>query len=235
MTPQDTERFTELITDVLAFYGQRISQFGLSVWWQACQPFDFQTIQRALGRHAMDPERGQFAPKPADLVRQLQGTPTDRATRAWSLVLDACSRVGAYSDVVFDDAIIHAVIEDLGGWPALCRTDAAQLSYTQHRFLTAYSSYVHRGDLGAYPRRLVGDRSPDAVYMQRGLPPPKPVLIGSTAKAMEVMAGGSTAPRHHLVQLDDAMDDAVARMTQASDNHTPETSIRAISHLMRTA
>ena len=216
MTPEDRQRFAELIADVLGFYGQKVSQFGLGVWWQACQPFEFQAVQRALGRHAMDPERGQFAPKPADLVRQMQGTPTDRAAKAWSVVLDACSRVGAYSDVVFDDPIVHAVVEDLGGWPSLCRTDASQLSYTQHRFLTAYGAYVHRDDLGAYPRRLIGDRSPDAVYEQRGLPPPRPVLIGNTAQALQVMAGGSASPRHRLVQLDDAMERAVLRIAEQS-------------------
>src|SRR5690606_19279218 len=156
MTPQDRERFATLITDVLGFYGQSPSMFALTVWWQACQPFELKAVERALGRHAMDPERGQFAPKPADLVRQLQGTPTDRASKAWSTVLDACSRVGAYQDVVFDDPIIHAVVEDLGGWPALCRIDTERLSYTQHRFTEAYRGYANRGDLSAWPRKLGG-------------------------------------------------------------------------------
>jgi hypothetical protein len=216
MTPSDRERFAGLITDVLAFYGQKVSTFGLTVWWNACQGFDFDAVQRALTRHAMNPERGQFAPKPADLVREMQGTPTDRAARAWSVTLDACSRVGSYTDVAFDDPIIHAVVEDLGGWPSLCRTDADKLSYTQHRFLTAYSAYVNRGDLGDYPVKLSGDRSPDEVYMQRGLPPPKPVLIGNTARALQVMAHGSTAPRHALVMLDDAMETTVRRIAATS-------------------
>lgn len=216
MTNADRERFSQLITDVLAFYGQKISIFALGVWWQACQPFEFEAVQRALSRHAMNPERGQFAPKPADLVREMQGTPTDRAARAWSLTIDACSRVGSYTDVVFDDPIIHAVIEDLGGWPALCRTETAQLSYAQHRFTEAYRAYSHRGDLTKWPKKLTGDRSPDEIYMQRGLPPPRPVLIGDATRAMQVLAGGTTDGRHHLTTLNAALENAVVSIANAS-------------------
>lgn len=206
MIPTDRERFANLIADVLAFYGQTASKFGLSVWWQACQPFEFDAVQRALGRHAMNPERGQFPPKPADLVREIQGTPTDRAARAWSIVLDSASRVGAYTDVVFDDPIIHAVVDDLGGWPTLCRTESAQLSYTQHRFTEAYRAYAHRGDLTTWPRKLAGDRSPDDVYAQCGLPPPKPVLIGDVSRAMEVLSAGGIGSRHQLTHLTEAVE-----------------------------
>ena len=71
MNPADRGEFARLLTDALAFYGKDVSRFALDVWWQACQPFTLDQVSRALTRHAMDAERGQFAPKPADLVRQL--------------------------------------------------------------------------------------------------------------------------------------------------------------------
>lgn len=213
MKPADRERFTDMIADVLAFYGQTPSEFALSVWWQACLPHEFDAVQRALGRHAMNPERGQFAPKPADLVREMQGTPTDRAARAWSIVLDTASRVGAYTDVVFDDPIIHAVIEDLGGWPVLCRIETDKLSYTQHRFIEAYRAYVNRGDLTEWPRKLVGDRSPDEMFTARGMSPPKPALIGDAARAAQVLERGSAGGRLRVTKVDDIAAGALARIT----------------------
>lgn len=205
MNTQDREQFAQLLTDVLGFYGQTTSTFALSVWWEACRGLEFSAVQRALSRHAMDPERGMFAPKPADVVRQVQGTPTDRAARAWSIVLDAASRVGAYTDVVFDDPIIHVVVEDMGGWVALCRTDTDRLSYLQHRFTEAYRAYTNRGDLTQYPRKLTGDRSPDEVYMARGLPPPKPVLIGDPVRAQRVLTNGSSAGRLQITSVADVL------------------------------
>lgn len=189
MKPSDKTRFAQLITDVMAFYKQDVSTFALSVWWQACERYDFEQVSKALTQHAMDADRGQFAPKPADLVRQLEGTATDRAMLAWGKVLDAVQRIGQYTDVVFDDPAIHAVIEDLGGWPKVCRVEMKELSYLQHRFTEAHRAYTNKGAFD-YPRRLMGDRSPDEMYEKRGLPAPKPAVVGDVVKARLVYQGG---------------------------------------------
>jgi hypothetical protein len=100
--------------------------------------------------------------------------------------------VGAYTDVVFDDPAIHAAVEDCGGWPKMCRTELKELSFLQHRFCESHKAYTGRGTF-AYPRRLMGDRSPDAMYAKRGLPPPKPAVIGYVARARLVYDGGGNA------------------------------------------
>lgn len=192
MKPSDKARFGQLITDVMAFYKQDVSTFAMSVWWQACERYDFEQVSKALTGHAMDAERGQFPPKPADLVRQLEGTATDRAMLAWGKVLDAVQRIGQYTDVVFDDPAIHAVIEDLGGWPKVCRVEMKDLSYLQHRFTEAHRAYTGRGQF-EYPRRLAGDRSPDEMYERRGLPAPKPAVVGDVVKARLVYQGGQSS------------------------------------------
>lgn len=186
MVEKDRARFVRLITDVLAFYRHDVSEFAVSVWWEACKAFDFEQVSKALTAHAMDPERGQFAPKPADLVRQLAGTPTDRAVVAWAKVYQAMGSIGAYRDVVFDDPIIHAVVEELGGWPAVCRTKVEELSYLQHRFCEAYRAWARHPVVADYPRVLVGDRSSDDSFAMRGLPPPKPEVVGDREAAREV-------------------------------------------------
>jgi hypothetical protein len=184
-----------LLTDALAFYRQDLSTFALNVWWSACERYSIEQVRQALTAHALDPERGHFAPKPADLVRQLSGTATDRAMIAWGKVMGAISSVGAYTDVVFDDPAIHAVVEDLGGWPKVCRGEVSELSYLQHRFTEAYRAYSGRGAF-EFPRMLAGARSPDEMYAKRGLPPPKPAFVGDRQSAQSVYltgrAGGKT-------------------------------------------
>ncbi len=188
---QQRERgdFAQLVTDVLAYYRQDASRFVLELWWNACKPFDFQQIQKAMQRHATDPEHGQYAPKVADMVRILQGTTTDRASLAWGKVLESMSAVGAYTDVIFDDPAIHAAAEDMGGWPKMCRTDLKELGLLQHRFMQSYRAYVERGQFD-YPRRLSGDRSPDSEYEKAGLPLPRPALVGDRERAKLVYRGG---------------------------------------------
>ncbi len=181
MHANDRAEFGALLTNVLAYYRQDASRFVLDLWWQACQGFDFEQVRKALTAHAMDPDHGQFAPKVADIVRVLGGTKTDRAQRAWGKALAAASDVGAYSDVAFDDHVIHAVITDMGGWSKFCRLEHKDLSYTQHRFCELYRAYA--GTQFDAPRALMGDRSPDGMYAKRGLPLPKPAFVGDKTVA----------------------------------------------------
>lgn len=200
MDVQDKAKFSRLITDVLAFYKQDVSSFAMSVWWQACEPFDFEQVSKALSAHAVDPERGQFAPKPADVVKALAGTKTDRARLAWSKALDAMGRVGAWKSVAFDDPIIHAVIEDLGGWVKLCRTELD--SYTEHRFCESYRAYVNRPDL-VYPSKLIGEF--EAVNRHEGRQVAQPILIGNAQKAAEVLRLGSSGSKTQFTVASDVI------------------------------
>lgn len=205
MKATDQQQFADILRDVMAFYKQDVTPFALSVWWQACQRFDLDQVRKALTQHAMDAERGVFPPKPADLVRKLEGTATDRAMLAWGKAFDAMQRVGAYSDVVFDDPAIHAAIEDLGGWPKVCRSETKDLSYLQHSFCESHRAYTDRETFD-YPRLLVGDRSPDDMYAKKGLKPPKPAVIGETEKARLVYKGGKVGGKTAIsFQIADAL------------------------------
>lgn len=192
MKQSEYSEFTRLLTDVMAYYRQDASIFVIELFWNACQNFEFEQVSKALTAHAMDAERGVYAPKVADLVRVLAGTTTDRAALAWGKVLESISSVGAYSDVVFDDPAIHASIEDCGGWVKICRSQTDDLSYLQHRFCQSHKAYAGRGTF-EYQRRLIGDRSPDHEFLMRGIPLPKPAVVGDIATARKVYRGGNVA------------------------------------------
>lgn len=182
-----------------------LSEGALLLWWQRLARFELEQVLRAFERHSQDAERGRFMPQPADLIRYLEGSETDKAALAWGKAIDAASRVGAYTDVVFDDPAIHAVIEDLGGWPKFCRGETKDLSYLQHRFSESYRAYSGGGQFN-YPRRLAGDRSPDDVYQKRGLPPPKPAVIGDIERARVVYRGGASSGKT-AITLESAIND----------------------------
>lgn len=199
MAPHEKPEFVELLTQALGFYGQAVSPFAMGVWWQACKGFELADVARALTAHAMDPDRGQFAPKPADLVRVLRGTSADRSLIAWGKVLDAMQRVGAYRTVVFDDSAIHAAVADMGGWPAICRGNADELQFTQRRFCDLHKAYSARPD-AAYPARLLGEH--DLANRLAGHASAAPTLVGDPQRAQGVERLGCDGPKTAITAAD---------------------------------
>jgi len=191
MQPSEKPALWALVSDVFGYYRQPVSDFTLHVWWTACKPFSLEQVHDAMTQHISDPDPkiGKFPPTVSDLVRVLAGTKTDRSLMAWGRVYEAMCEVGAYRDVDFGDAAIHATVVDMGGWPKMCRTELSEMSYLQHRFCESYRAYQAAG-LSTMPA-LIGDRCSDDLYAKRGLPAPKPVVLGS----------GKSVPRVDLAAL----------------------------------
>lgn len=192
MKIEEKQDFYALVVNVMSYYKQDTSEFMLNVFWDACKDLEFEAVSKAFNAHAKDPDKGQFAPKVADIVRLLQGTKTDRSMMAWGKVYDAMCSVGAYSDVCFDEAAINASVNDCGGWTKMCRTSMEELSYLQHQFCKSYAAYSGRSDY-EYPRVLIGESGSPALYAKRGLEAPKTRMIGNQQAAQAVYNGGMVA------------------------------------------
>lgn len=205
MRASDLKPFSALLSDVMAYYGKDVSNFTQDLFWNACRGVEFELVRKAFEAHAKDPENGRFPPKVADLVKHLQGTQTDRALRAWGKVAAALSEVGAYTDVVFDDPIIHLCVVDHGGWPKFCRTTYDEQSYLQHRFCESYRTYAARGAPEEYPARLTGVGSGADDWAKRGLQPPAPRLIGDNQTALLVLSGGVASKRLQAASVLEAL------------------------------
>lgn len=195
MTETDKPAFAELIAGLFAYHRQAVSTSIILVYWRGLQGYSMEQVTRAIDALTSDPKAGEFVPKIGSIVRALQGTQTDRSLIAWGKVTGAMSEVGAYTDVVFDDALIHLCVTDIGGWPTVCRTPYEEQSYLQHRFCEAYRAYAGRGAPAEYPARLTGAGSGPDDYAKRGMQPPKPRLIGDRAAALAVLSGGSAVRR----------------------------------------
>lgn len=189
MTDTDKADFFRLIAGVHSFYRQEISDFANGVWWAAMKPFDLDAVKDALNRHCVNPDNGQFMPKPADVVKLLQGSSQDGALVAWAKVDRAIRQVGTYSTVVFDDPIIHRVLQDMGGWVALGAKQEKEWPFVAREFENRYRGYRTQGGAGEYPRALVGIA--EAQNGQNGFKSQAPVLIGNAGKAKKVLANGT--------------------------------------------
>jgi len=188
----DTKReFAAIVTLTLCgVYGKpKPEKDMLALWFGALQRFDIGDVRAAFSRHVGDPDKGQFPPRPADIVRQIDGSNTGAAPLAWGKVIKAASQVGAYASVAFDDAAIHAAVEDLGGWPAVCCCTNDELPFLQRRFEGAYRAYRERGQFD-YPPRLNGIHAIN--NSARGLPSAGAVLIGNPEQCRLVQERGTS-------------------------------------------
>ena len=192
MTDADKPKFFNLIAGVYAFYRQDISDFAGSVWWEAMKPFDLAAVADALNRHCVNPDTGQFMPKPADVVKMLSGSSQDSAMVAWAKVDKSIRQVGTYASVVFDDPIIHRVLHDMGGWVALGTKSERDWPFVAKEFENRYRGYRIRNETPEYPKSLIGIA--EAQNNQNGHKSDPPVLVGDARRAKQVLLGGSDKP-----------------------------------------
>lgn len=188
MQPTDQHQFRQLMAGVYDFYARDLSEFSLSVWWGAMRPYEFTEVKGALNRHVVDPDGGRFLPKPADVVRLLEGGREDAAALAWGKVMKALQGAWASESLVFDDPVIHAAIRDMGGWPLLAAITNDEVPFRQREFETRYRAY--RGRDFDYPAVVAGTSDIHNARIGAALAPPK--MIGDPEKCLLVKQRGTT-------------------------------------------
>lgn len=202
MNTQDFQQFHEGIIGVMSFYGKDVSRFALDIWWNALKQFDLAAINDAFGRHLMNPDSGQYPPKPADIVRMLQGSTQDSALQAWVKVDKAVRQVGTGSSVVFDDPLIHRVLQDMGGWLGLGSRQEDEWPFVAREFENRYRGYKMRSERPEYAPIMIGGF--EAANNRQGYKSAPPTLIGNRDHAMQVMAGGVDRPLIGFTRADAA-------------------------------
>lgn len=206
MKANDHEPFVRAWTQAWELYGKPISPGAIQLAYDALQRFDLQAITRALTAHVNDPDSGQYPPKPADVVRLIEGRKEDRAQQAWTKVEGAMRRVGQYATVVFDDALIHAVIRDMGGWIDLCSVEEDELPFRAREFEKRYQGYLIRGSAGDYPKMITGRLDQTNQASGFGDKREKPILLGDPDRARQVYAGGSEGSGLQIMQVGDHLE-----------------------------
>ena len=190
---QSERALASIIAQTYEFYEKKFSEFHITVWLEALKGFEFEQIKRALAYHMARADNGQFMPKPSDIVKILDGSTSDRASVAWGKVDKAVRSIGNYQSVVFDDPIIHLVIEDMGGWVQLCNKSNQDWPFTENHFKTSYKGYASRAEKPQPMKRLIGLTEADC--QRHGRRVPDPVLLGDQRKALALFNSGNDQPR----------------------------------------
>lgn len=211
MQTTDIERFFSILTGIADYYGKTLSEGVQSLYWEGLKQYDLSAVEKALWEHTQNPDNGQFMPKIADVTRNLQGRTQDQAALAWSKVDSAVRRIGTYSDVVFDDALIHRVISDMGGWIKFGTQTEDAWPFVSNEFQNRYRGYRMRAETPEYLPVMTGIAN--AHNGTEGFRKAPPMLIGDETRAKQVMLAGTNA---QLIQM------------RMAGEHLPPSNVRQI-------
>lgn len=194
MNQNDAERLAICLTGMAEVYGRELSEAVVALWFKVLDRYRIEAIEDAFQRHVMSPDQGQFMPKPADILRMLDGSSEDAALIAWTKVDKAVRTVGSYQSVAFDDPIIHRVLHDMGGWIGLGTKNEEEWPFVANEFRNRYRGYRGRGAAVDYPNHLIGIVEAENARTGRGDQTVIVVYVGDTATAMDVAQRGSNRP-----------------------------------------
>ncbi|HFV9295575.1 TPA: DUF6475 domain-containing protein [Serratia fonticola] len=187
----DTEKpkFAQSMAAIGEIYGREISEVVVGIYWNALKIYEMAEVQKAFQGHTRDTDNGQFFPKPADLIRHIEGSKDGRALLAWSKAYKAICSYGRRNSVVFDDPIIHAVITEMGGWVEFAGMSEEEAPFRAREFEKRYRSALLVG-IKDYLPILIG--MDDAQNMLSGhQEKPQPFLIGERSQCLMIRKGSA--------------------------------------------
>lgn len=194
MQQLDFKAFAETINGVAEHYRQpKPTDFSMRMWWESLRAFELEAVQKAFIAHInLATKDARFFPSVGGIKELLQGSVSDNASQAWTKVSKTVQQIGTGSSVVFDDHLIHAVIDDMGGWIGLGGKEVDEWPFVAREFEQRYRALAQRERVD-YPPKLIGYF--EAQNGQQGHETDPPVLVGNPERAAQVLSGGCATPR----------------------------------------
>lgn len=198
MNKSDWEEFYAVWVSTCELISGRTPTDGaVNLCFTVLSRFSITEIRRALSSHLNDPENGRYIPKPADIVRQIEGDTESRALMAWSKVEGAIRSAGAYRSVVFDEPEIMAAISNMGGWIRLCEMLEDELPFRRNEFCKLYKGYVLKKPVN-FPSKFIGlEEAHNSIEHTNHVKPP--IMIGDYDNAVKVLQADKAIPKQQRV------------------------------------
>ena len=94
MQDRDYPEFCELMQfSIETTQAKPMSQGALELYFGLLLPYDITDVARAISNHLRE---SAFMPRPADIIKAIDGTPEERSSFAWSKVVKTLSDVGKF-------------------------------------------------------------------------------------------------------------------------------------------
>lgn len=133
MKNEDFKRFSVSWQTAQAAYGKPVEPAVVALVFRVLEPYALADVEAALGAHLRDPETGQFPPKPADVVRKIEGSSDAQVALAWATFRE-CTRSGEMPA----DETLATVIRRMGGLERLGDMKSRDLDFLHKNFAALY-------------------------------------------------------------------------------------------------
>lgn len=187
-TLEEKKQFFGILTALAEIYNRKLSVAAQDLYVRVLEKYPFEAVRRACEMYLANASgKASYFPKPGDIVALIDGNPDDRASQAWSEVLQALERIGTYESVRFRDPIINACISELGGWVRLGELDKKAIEFLGNEFRKLYRQFYQTGKV---PRVDYLPGRTETENHARGLTEfiPPPVEVGSDLPASAKIA-----------------------------------------------
>lgn len=144
MNDSDKKAFAQQMMIAAEIFDKPVSKEKLQIYFAALKQYPIEAVVHGLQQHLVDPAHGDFFPKPADIVRHINGVQAsaeDKAELAWMQVESAIRSVGSYGNLDLEDKQALAAVKSLGSWKDLCMTDSDKMQWKRKQFIEAYMTF----------------------------------------------------------------------------------------------
>ncbi|MEG1543935.1 MAG: hypothetical protein RR382_05345 [Tannerellaceae bacterium] len=134
-----------------------MTEEALRLYFNVMREYRIEQVQEAVAMHLRSDD-GRFFPTPAHLIRQIEGSETERAHLAWRVFLKALEKYGYYDSVRFPLPAYHYAIYLLGGWIKISAeygelTDK-EIEFRRGVFTTLYMRGERESSFGKIPGKI---------------------------------------------------------------------------------
>ena len=180
MDDRDIAEFTATLTGLAEMFDKKISDTLFKLYWQTLNDLSFADFKKAANHLALTVK---FFPKPVEFRECVLPDISTQAAMAYAKVEQAFNREGIYSSLIFDDPVIHAVIDNLGGWINYCNLSEKDVKWWRKDFEQRYQNFAPLVAAGIWKPSLMLEGlwaiDPHSTDNAR-----RPVLIGDRQKAL---------------------------------------------------
>lgn len=224
-TPAERTKFGQAMVVMAEVFGETLSELRLGAYFESLRRFDLAQVEGGIVTATA--RAGQkFMPKPGEIAEAIEGPGASRALLAWNRVERAMANVGSYESVDFQDSALHAVLDRLGGWVAVCdwrEFRPLDMSFKAKDFMTLYdllSTRDHGPRIDYLPGRVQLQRGKDGWLKRFGV---EPRIIGLDGRwTGETTALPDNQQRKELSAPDDGPVDVKVLVARVLEG-TPET------------